>query len=57
MLKNVSGFCLPGQVTFIMGASGAGKTSLLNLLSDRIALREGMTLEGKVTFNDKYELN
>jgi ABC-type lipoprotein export system ATPase subunit len=28
---------MPGQTLFIMGASGAGKTSLLNLLSDRIS--------------------
>ena len=57
ILKNVSGYCLPGQTTFIMGASGAGKTSLLNLLSDRIAIKPGMTVKGRITFNDRYELN
>ena len=40
-----------------MGASGAGKTSLLNLLSDRIAIKQGMTVKGRITFNDWYELN
>ena len=40
-----------------MGASGAGKTSLLNLLSDRIAIKPGMSLEGEIKFNDKYDLN
>ena len=40
-----------------MGASGAGKTSLLNLLSDRIVLKDGMSIDGKVTFNEKYDLN
>ena len=40
-----------------MGASGAGKTSLLNLLSDRIAIKEGTSVDGKITFNDKYDLN
>ena len=40
-----------------MGASGAGKTSLLNLLSDRIALKTGDRLAGRITFNDKHPLN
>ena len=35
-----------------MGASGAGKTSLLNILSDRIATGSGVTLEGDKFFND-----
>ena len=56
ILKNVTGFCLPGQTTFIMGASGAGKTSLLNLLSDRIDIKPGMTVKGRITLNDTYDL-
>ena len=40
-----------------MGPSGAGKTSLLNLLSDRIEAKEGNNFDGKITFNDRYELN
>ena len=35
-----------------MGASGAGKTSLLNLLSDRINIRPEMEFSGQCTFND-----
>jgi ABC-type multidrug transport system ATPase subunit len=35
-----------------MGASGAGKTSLLNLLSDRINEKNGQKVSGKVTIND-----
>jgi ABC-type multidrug transport system ATPase subunit len=35
-----------------MGASGAGKTSLLNILSDRVTLRNGAKLSGKRTIND-----
>ena len=41
IIKNVSGFAMPGQTLYIMGASGAGKTSLLNILSDRISLNKG----------------
>lgn len=39
-----------------MGASGAGKTSLLNMLSDRIGLKEGDSKSGEIKFNDQYEL-
>ena len=48
---------MPGHLTFIMGASGAGKTSLLNRLSDRIASKLGDTLTGSVTFNDQHTLD
>ena len=48
---------MPGQATFIMGASGAGKTSLLNILSDRIAMKPGMSTSGEIRFNDKYALS
>ena len=40
-----------------MGASGAGKTSLLNVLSDRIGLKPGDSLSGDIKLNDKYNLN
>lgn len=39
-----------------MGASGAGKTSLLNILSDRISERNGGKARGKVLINDSIEL-
>ena len=52
IIKDVSGYALPGQTLYIMGASGAGKTSLLNILSDRIALRDGAKLSGDVRIND-----
>ena len=57
VLKNMTGFCLPGELTFIMGASGAGKTSLLNLMSDRVAIKPGMTVGGRITLNDTYDLS
>lgn len=56
-MKNVSGYALPGQTLFIMGASGAGKTSLLNILSDRIAIKSSDKLTGKKIINDTVECN
>jgi ATP-binding cassette subfamily G (WHITE) protein 2 (PDR) len=57
ILKGVSGYAMPGQTLFIMGASGAGKTSLLNALSDRIALKRGSRLSGSILINDQIKLN
>jgi len=48
---------MPGQVTYIIGASGAGKTSLLNILSDRISIKNGATLEGTILLNDTMKFN
>lgn len=39
-----------------MGASGAGKTSLLNIISDRISLGRGNEIGGKVMINDRTQL-
>lgn len=39
-----------------MGASGAGKTSLLNILSDRITTGKGGKVKGKILINDSVEL-
>lgn len=36
-----------------MGPSGSGKTSLLNALSDHVAVTKNMTLTGCVTVNGK----
>lgn len=58
VLKGVSGYALPGQTVFIMGASGSGKTSLLNILSDRITpSSRGIKISGKVLINDTRALN
>lgn len=56
ILKNCSGSAMPGQVTYIMGSSGAGKTSLLNLISDRLSKKRGQHYSGSVLINDKIEL-
>jgi len=36
-----------------MGASGSGKTSLLNVLAQRLSLSPGSTLEGEVRCNNR----
>lgn len=52
IVKDCSGYAPPGLATYIMGSSGAGKTSLLNILSDRVALINKATLSGDIMFND-----
>lgn len=39
-----------------MGASGAGKTSLLNVLSDRISLKSGDTIQKEIFINDTLKV-
>lgn len=51
MLNKCTGYAEGGQTLYIMGASGAGKTSLLNALSDRITVRKGCELNGDVLLN------
>jgi ABC-type multidrug transport system ATPase subunit len=53
ILKGVSGFALPGQTLYIMGASGAGKTSLLNIISDRASTKNGSKIEGSIMINNE----
>eukprot|EP00357_Protocruzia_adherens_P036919 CAMPEP_0115030950 /NCGR_PEP_ID=MMETSP0216-20121206/38195_1 /TAXON_ID=223996 /ORGANISM="Protocruzia adherens, Strain Boccale" /LENGTH=372 /DNA_ID=CAMNT_0002408411 /DNA_START=23 /DNA_END=1138 /DNA_ORIENTATION=+ len=51
ILDNVSGYAAPGEILFIMGASGAGKTSLLNVLAQRTKLNKGDELTGELLLN------
>ena len=57
VLKKCSGYALPGQTLYIMGASGAGKTSLMNAISDRIKVDKNTHLSGDIKINDTYTLN
>lgn len=52
IVKNVSGYAPPGTTTYIMGPSGAGKTSLLNILASRVNMRSNAKVSGSITFND-----
>lgn len=35
ILKNINGYCSPGNTLAIMGPSGAGKTTLLSILAKK----------------------
>ena len=39
-----------------MGASGAGKTSLVNIIADRISTKSGSELTGELMFNDTTKI-
>lgn len=51
ILLDVTGIIRHGRVTAIMGASGAGKTSLLNILACRVDRRRGNLIAGEVLAN------
>ncbi len=51
ILRNQSGVAVPGEVVAIMGASGSGKTSLLNVLSGRIVSMNGHEVKGNFSIN------
>lgn len=48
IIRGVSGRVDPGQALAIMGASGAGKTTFLNILAGRI---NGDGLTGTISYN------
>lgn len=49
ILHGISGTVNPGEVLALMGPSGGGKTTLLNLLSGRVR----NISSGTITYNDK----
>lgn len=49
LLKNLTGYARPGHLLAIMGPSGAGKTTLMNLLAGRSQVNG--KLEGSLLFN------
>jgi ATP-binding cassette, subfamily G (WHITE), eye pigment precursor transporter len=53
ILTQSNGFAKPKEMMAIMGASGSGKTSLLNVLAQRMALSPGYTLNGEVRCNNR----
>ena len=51
ILTKMSGSVKSGQLLAIMGSSGAGKTSLMNLLAGRATATKGAKVEGSVLVN------
>lgn len=51
VLKGISGVANPGEFLVIMGSSGAGKTTFLNVLSDRVQKTKFINYSGEVRAN------
>eukprot|EP00303_Exanthemachrysis_gayraliae_P006793 CAMPEP_0206005810 /NCGR_PEP_ID=MMETSP1464-20131121/4808_1 /ASSEMBLY_ACC=CAM_ASM_001124 /TAXON_ID=119497 /ORGANISM="Exanthemachrysis gayraliae, Strain RCC1523" /LENGTH=210 /DNA_ID=CAMNT_0053379269 /DNA_START=30 /DNA_END=659 /DNA_ORIENTATION=+ len=51
ILKGLTAEIKAGEVVAILGPSGAGKTSLLNILAGRVLARAGREIKGKVTLD------
>ncbi|EQC32363.1 hypothetical protein SDRG_10110 [Saprolegnia diclina VS20] len=48
LLQNVNGIALPGTITALMGSSGAGKTTLMDVIAGR---KTGGTITGDILLN------
>ncbi|KAK1936676.1 ABC transporter G family member 29 [Phytophthora citrophthora] len=48
LLKGISGYALPGTMTALMGSSGAGKATLMDVIAGR---KTGGTIKGEILLN------
>mmetsp|Transcript_17346 Transcript_17346/g.29161 ORF Transcript_17346/g.29161 Transcript_17346/m.29161 type:complete len:157 (+) Transcript_17346:80-550(+) len=53
ILHNLSGYAKPGEMIALMGGSGCGKSSFLNVLGQRLALSPGCKQTGEVRANNR----
>ncbi|KAL3670757.1 hypothetical protein V7S43_003945 [Phytophthora oleae] len=53
LLKGINGFAVPGSITALMGSSGAGKTTLMDVIAGR---KTSGKITGKILLNG-YEAN
>lgn len=51
ILHSVEGYANPGELLVIMGPSGAGKTTLMNLLANRVNIGKTTQLTGEIMAN------
>ena len=51
ILRNVSGYAKSGECLAIMGGSGAGKSTMLNIISGRFGASSNVKLTGEVKLN------
>eukprot|EP00796_Vickermania_ingenoplastis_P001125 gene1126-659_t len=52
ILKNLTGTALPSRCLAIMGSSGAGKTTFLNAICDRLLTNKNLHLSGRSQLGD-----
>ncbi|KAG7397092.1 hypothetical protein PHYBOEH_001243 [Phytophthora boehmeriae] len=48
LFKGISGYALPGTITALMGSSGAGKTTLMDVIAGR---KTGGKIQGQILLN------
>ena len=51
ILENLNGYAKSGECLAIIGGSGAGKSSFMNLLADRVEINNNVKVSGEVKVN------
>ncbi|POM58092.1 Pleiotropic drug resistance protein ABC Superfamily, partial [Phytophthora palmivora] len=57
LLKGVTGYAVPGTMTALMGSTGAGKTTLMDVLAGRKSVKAGNKKNGAPTLRGRVLLN